>query len=65
VTRKGPGHYTSLLTRLLQNIFVGEQVSNDFPLSSLRNPRRDTAMPENDVDEEMERHLCVVRDAHI
>ncbi|KII90373.1 hypothetical protein PLICRDRAFT_173801 [Plicaturopsis crispa FD-325 SS-3] len=56
-TGRGPRHYSSKSLSLLQRLFVGETKSNDVPLATLRNPRRDSVGPSNPNDEETERHL--------
>ncbi|KAI0919913.1 hypothetical protein AcV5_001858 [Taiwanofungus camphoratus] len=46
--------------RRLQHLFTGDSSINDMPMTTLRNGRRDSAVPPDPVDEETERHLEVL-----
>ncbi|KAF9650402.1 hypothetical protein BDM02DRAFT_3185438 [Thelephora ganbajun] len=54
---KGPRHYPSRSLRLLQSFFVGEQPVAEIPLTNLKNLRRDSTIPPDPNDDEMENHL--------
>ncbi|OBZ73074.1 Calcium-channel protein cch1 [Grifola frondosa] len=56
-----PRQYSAMSSlRRLQALFSGETTSNDVPLTTLRNGRRDSVAPQDPVDEETERHLEVL-----
>ena len=58
--KKGPGHYPSRWLKVLQTFFVGAQSTTEMPLTNLKNLRRDTTIPSDHNDDEMEGHLYVV-----
>jgi voltage-dependent calcium channel len=55
--RHGPRHYPSKSLTMLQQLFAGESRTNDVPLTTLRQARRDSATPQDPNDDETERHL--------
>lgn len=54
----GARHVSKKSLNILQNLFNGEK-SDDVPLTTLRNNRRDSVVPHDAIDEETERHLYV------
>lgn len=55
--KKSPGHYPSRSLKALQTFFVGAQTSVEMPLTNLKNLRRDSTVPPDPKDDEMEGHL--------
>lgn len=55
----GKGHYSNKSVSALQRLFTGDRRTNDVPLATLRNVRKDSDGPQDPNDEELERHMCV------
>jgi voltage-dependent calcium channel len=55
--RRGPRHYPSRSLTILQQLFAGDVRTNDVPLTTIRQARRDSAAPQDPTDDETERHL--------
>lgn len=57
----GKGHqYSSKSISALQRLFTGDRRTNDVPLATLRNVRKDTDGPQDPNDEELERHIEIL-----